>query len=138
MYKLESITPEAQIHVVDVSPHIGLWHNRFGHINYQTLHHLSTNGRATRLPQLPSMDKVCSSRMEGKHRRHNIPCLTMTRAQVKNEIIHSNICGPLLVTSLTGSRYFITFTCDFSIKTWVYFMNTKASALDRFSAFRAC
>lgn len=125
-----------QICVLGVSLHIELWHNRFGHVNYQILHHLSTNGRATKLPQLPLVDKVCSTWMEGRHRWHNISFLKMTRAHVTNEIIHADICGPLLVTSLTGSRYLVTFSCDFSIKTWVYFMNIESLALDRFNVSR--
>jgi hypothetical protein len=34
--------------------------------------------------------------MEGKHQQHNVPKLTLNLAETKNELIHCDICGPLL------------------------------------------
>ncbi len=38
--------------------------------------------------------------------------------------------------SLGGSRYFITFTDDFSRKSWIYFLATKSQAFEKFKFFK--
>ena len=40
------------------------------------------------------------------------------------EIVHSDVCGPMATNSLGGSKYFITFTDDFSRFSKVYFMRS--------------
>jgi hypothetical protein len=41
------------------------------------------------------------------------------------KLVHSNVWGPTRVTSFNGSRYFITFTHDFSRRTFVSFLQNK-------------
>lgn len=52
-------------------------------------------------------------------------------------LVHSNVCGPIEVESLGGSRYFVTFIDDASRKVWAYCLRTKDQVLDRFKAFPA-
>jgi len=47
-----------------------------------------------------------------------------------------DICGPLFVSSMLGSMYFITFINDYSRWTWTYFMKTKSKALNIFKKFK--
>jgi transposase InsO family protein len=51
--------------------------------------------------------------------------------------VHTDICGPLDPISFGGNKYFITFTYDFSRKSWVYFLKEKSSALIIFKNFKA-
>ena len=55
------------------------------------------------------------------------------------DIIHSNLCGPMSVTTQSGHLYFMTFIDDYSQKTWTYFLKSKESdeVLDRFREFKA-
>ena len=55
------------------------------------------------------------------------------------ELIHSDLCGPMSSSSLTGFEYYITFIDDFSRKTWIYFLRSKRSkeVLLRFQEFKA-
>ncbi|PNX70081.1 copia-type polyprotein, partial [Trifolium pratense] len=55
----------------------------------------------------------------------------------KLELIHSDICGPINPSSNGGCRYFITFTDDFSRKTWTYPLKDKSSAFEVFRKFKA-
>ena len=41
------------------------------------------------------------------------------------EIIHSDVCGPMSSSSLSGYAYFVSFIDDFSRKTWIYFLKNK-------------
>jgi hypothetical protein len=73
--------------------------------------------------------------MQGKQHK-DVPKKIILKARKKNELIHSNICGPLPCQSLSRSRYFITFTNDYSYKTWTYFLKTRSRALEKFKEFK--
>lgn len=53
--------------------------------------------------------------------------------------MHSDLCGPMTKTSLSGSWYHVISVDDFSRKTWIYFLKTKESeeVLNRFQEFKA-
>jgi hypothetical protein len=53
------------------------------------------------------------------------------------DLIHTDVCGPMSVESVSGSRYFVLFIDDYSKKTWIYFLKTKDEAFGRFEEFRA-
>ena len=55
------------------------------------------------------------------------------------DLIHSDLCEPMFVATLSGFSYFVTFIDDSSRKTWIYFLKTKESdeVLDRFKEFKA-
>lgn len=53
------------------------------------------------------------------------------------QLVHSDICGPINPTSNSKERYFITFTDDYSRKTWVYFWGEKSEAIAVFKKFKA-
>ena len=53
------------------------------------------------------------------------------------ELVHSDICGPMKVTSLGGASYFVTFIDEFSRKVWAYTLKTKNQVLDKFKEFQA-
>ncbi len=47
-------------------------------------------------------------------------------------LVHLDVWGPTKVTSFNGSRYFITFTNDFSRITFVSFMQSKNECFRKF------
>ena len=53
------------------------------------------------------------------------------------ELIHSDVCGPMSSTSLSGFEYYITFIDDFSRKTWIYFLKAKSEVFEKFKEFKA-
>jgi hypothetical protein len=52
-------------------------------------------------------------------------------------LIHSDVCGPMIVSSLNGYLYYAIFIDDQSWKTWIYFLKTKDGVLPRFQEFKA-
>jgi hypothetical protein len=52
-------------------------------------------------------------------------------------LIHSDVCGLMSSTSLTGSLYYVVFIDDFSWKSWIFFMKTKGQVFSRFQEFKA-
>lgn len=53
--------------------------------------------------------------MDGKGRRSPIPVnRTFERSVVLLDLVHSDVCGPMEVSSFGGSRYFVSFIDDHS------------------------
>ena len=99
-----------------------LWHYRYAHLNFKGLNTLAKKEMVKGLPILEEIDGKCSNCVIGKQRRNATPKVASWRATKKMELIHSDICGPINPTSNAGSRYFITFTDDYSRKTWIYLL----------------
>lgn len=73
------------------------------------------------LPPLPHISHICSTCMAAKQTLERIPHHCKTRTTRSFELIHSDVWGPAQVPSLTGARYILTLTDDFSRYTWVFF-----------------
>jgi transposase InsO family protein len=114
-----------------------LWHSRYGHLSIKGLNTLAKKQMVKGLPDLEDITEKCTDCLIGKQHRDAIPKQAMWRAAEKLELIHSDICGPINPKSKAGSRYFITFTDDFSRKTWVYFLLEKSQAFETFKKFKA-
>ena len=52
------------------------------------------------------------------------------------DLIHSDVCGPLSVNSIGGSRYFVTFIDNFSRYIVVYPMKHKSEVHQKFTEYR--
>ena len=53
------------------------------------------------------------------------------------EIIHSDVCGSMSSSSLSGYVYYVSFINYFSRKTWIYFLNNKDEVFGEFKEFKA-
>ena len=53
------------------------------------------------------------------------------------ELIHSDVCGHIPSTYLSGFEYYATFIDDYLIKTWIYFLKKKSKVFDKFKEFKA-
>ena len=52
-------------------------------------------------------------------------------------IIHSDVCGLMTATSLSGYVYYVSFIDDFSRKTLIYFSKGKNEVFSKFKEFKA-
>jgi hypothetical protein len=114
-----------------------LWHNRYAHLSIKGLKILSSKKMVKGLPELKEIEGKCTDCLTGKQHREIIPKLAKWRASQKLELVHSDICGPINPKSNGGNRYFITFTDDYSRKTWTYFLQDKSSAFEVFKKFKS-
>ncbi|KAK2452968.1 putative mitochondrial protein [Trifolium repens] len=114
-----------------------LWHNRYAHLSYRGLSTLSKKQMVKGLPELAETEENCVNCLTGKQSRDSIPKQAKWRASTKLELVHSDICGPINPQSNGGNRYFITFTDDYSRKTWIYLLKEKSNAFEIFKNFKA-
>lgn len=78
----------------------------------------------------------CIACIEGKQSRLPFPKKSYTRASEKVGLIHSDLCGPMSVSSFSGARYLLTFIDDFTRMTFGYFIKTKDEVLPVFKIFK--
>ncbi|KAK8934097.1 hypothetical protein KSP39_PZI014574 [Platanthera zijinensis] len=114
-----------------------LWHHRMGHLGFTGLKLLSHSRMVADLPMISPPQKVCEACTKGKLKRQTFEGGKSWRARRQLELVHSDIAGPFETTSIGGSKYYITFTDDFSRKCWVYFLKEKSEVFDKFREFKA-
>ena len=87
-----------------------VWHNRMGHVGMSTVHammkHRSVKG--LRLDESEDKSSRCEWFLDGKQTRSSLK-KRIQKATEAGEIIHSDVCGPMPVASISHKRYFVTF-----------------------------
>ena len=81
-------------------------------------------------------DGVCRGCALGKNVKGSFPS-SDSRSKGILDLIHTDICGPMSVASLSGYLYYVLFIDDHCRKTWIYFLKIKDGVLARFQEFRA-
>lgn len=76
---------------------------------------------------LPQKNHVCETCHLAKHKRNPF-FVSVSRANVVFELIHTDIWGPFHVCSMNGEFYFLTIVDDFSKFTWIHLMKQKSEA----------
>jgi len=73
-------------------------------------------------------NEVCIVCCEGKQARLQFKHQG-SRANKVLELIHADLCGPMEVTSLGGSRFFLLLEDDYTKMVFIYFLKEKSEAL---------
>ncbi|UYV68918.1 hypothetical protein LAZ67_6001665 [Cordylochernes scorpioides] len=109
-----------------------LWHDRLGHRNIESIKKIRNENLARGLSlNNCSHSTDCVQCIQGKLTETPFPKKTEYRATETLKLVHSDICGPLPTNSLSGKRYFITFTDDCSRYTKTYLLKGKDEAYEK-------
>lgn len=79
----------------------------------------------------------CESCVQGKHYREAFPKEGASRANKLLGLIHTDVWGLTKSPSFGGAKYFVSFTDDFSRKSFLYILKSKGECLSRFKEFKA-
>lgn len=93
-----------------------LWHRRFGHLNFRDMCKLK-NQLVNGIKFIGELDK-CPECVLGKSHRKSFSS-SESRSFNILELIHSDVCGPMQVSSFSGNLYLLTFINDFSRKVFI-------------------
>ena len=102
-----------------------LWHCQLGHVHYQALQQCQQQKRVQGLPsKIFNSDFMCETYLFGKmtHQPFTNNCTTAERLL---KLVHTYLCGPFPILSLSGARYLISFIDHTTIFTVVTFMKKK-------------
>eukprot|EP00253_Pinus_taeda_P014589 PITA_14589 len=132
LYRLYTPLAQALFHL-EVSP-FELWHRRYGHLHYKIVPSMSqmVNG----FPEIKDdREGTCKGCTLGKNVKKPFAS-SETRSQEILDLIHSDVCGPMLVKSLGGHQYYVNFIDDYSRKTWLYLLKNKDEVFKKFLEFK--
>ena len=79
---------------------------------------------------------MCKGCAQGKNVKNPFPSID-NKAKGILDIVHSDVCGPMTATSLSGYVYYVSFIDDYSRKTWIYFLKGKNEVFSKFKEFKA-
>ena len=115
-----------------------LWHQRYGHMSDGYLDILKRKDMVEGFScEKKGPNTPCEGCIYGKHSRTPFPKQSLRTTHKPLELIHTDVCGPISIPSIGGSRYFITFIDNFSRYTTTYLMKHKDEALSKFKEFVA-
>ena len=142
LYKLNTVPADEACclgKVTNQQQPLDLWHQRFGHLGYDSLKQLNDKDLVNGL-QINS-DGACDNKCEGcalgKQHRNSFPKKSERVTKQPLELIHSDVCGPMSTGSVGGSKYFVTFIDDYSRYTVLYTMKAKSETLSKFKEYVA-
>lgn len=110
------------------------WHLRLGHVNIHTLKAMARQATITGLSISPTSDiRVCGGCAHGKQHRVPFP-VNVERSRVRHSglFFHTDICGPMQVSSQGGARYFAVFKDDYSSYRFVFILKQRSEIYDVF------
>lgn len=138
VYKLNSETTDHCLLAAPAMATANTWHRRLGHINFKDLIKMkngAVDGLACKDEKM-SDNKKCVVCCEGKQSR--LPFSHKgSRATRLLEVIHADVCGPMEIQSIGGSKYFLVFEDDYSRMAFVYFLKTKDEVFRCFKEFKS-
>jgi hypothetical protein len=133
LYKLTIKLVQALLH--DTISLSELWHRRLAHIHYRAL---TTLGKMViGLPEIHIHHKgVCKGCVLGKNVKGSFPS-SDNRSKEILDLIHLDVCGPMIVAFLNGYLYYVLFIDDHFGKNWIFFLKNKDGVLAKFQEFKA-
>nr|GEW10870.1 hypothetical protein [Tanacetum cinerariifolium] len=103
-----------------------LWHRHLSHLNFDTINLLSKNDIVIGLPKLKFVkDHLCSACELGKAKRKSFQTKITLSSKRRLQLLHMDLCGPMLVASINGKKYVLVIVDDYSRYTWTQFLRSK-------------
>ncbi|KXJ62464.1 hypothetical protein RP20_CCG008240 [Aedes albopictus] len=115
-----------------------VWHRRFGHRDPKAIDHLLkaelVDGLALRRC---SIDEKCECCLQGKTPRTPFPSESQSRSTAPMDLVHTDVCGPVEMSSVSGYRYFMTVIDDYSRFCVLYLLKEKSEVATRIEEYVA-
>lgn len=117
-----------------------LWHNRFGHLNVNSMLKLRNNNMVNGIPNIKNVVEIsliCEICVKSKITKLPFVKTAYKKSHRPLELIHSDICGPITPCTYDNKRYFVTFLDDYTHFVIVYLLEHKSELFKCFKQFEA-
>ena len=106
-----------------------LWHRRLGHVGEEKMRLLQTNveGIAALVPGRRTCE-TCALTKSAKTINRDASERTTRPLQ----LVYTDFWGPFDVPIPSGARYMLTFTDDYTRRSWIYLIRTHTELYERF------
>ena len=117
---------------------LSLWHRRCAHHGYADIAKMEREEMVTgiRIESKQKPDPICEPCLAGKMHSNPFPS-SPSRSTTPLELIHTDLHGPLNVSTREGYRYWITFIDDCTSFRTSYLLKRKSEAFEAFKSFKA-
>jgi hypothetical protein len=139
MYYIDELSEESRVSQTRSQIPMSLqeWHERFGHLNEKDLKNIIRKQKVDGIDiKADEALPVCETCVKGKQTRKPFT-RSVSQSTELLELVHTDVCGPMHVNSLAGSRYFVTFIDDKSRWCEVYFMKKKSEVIEKFKEYQS-
>lgn len=136
VYKLKLSLQHAALVTSTVNDDMELWHRRMGHLGVRNLKILRDKMATGVSFPSTSCSLECVACLKGKQTKQPFKKTEAKRASDILGLVHTDVCGPMSVESLSGKRYFLIFIDDCTRKTFVYFLKSKNEVYEKFKLFK--
>jgi len=128
------ITGHVALEASTASTDSQLWHRRFGHLSTQSLQHVHavTIGLSKPIAPLQEACEACTLTKTVRVINRKSP----ERATALLQRIHTDFWGPYSIPTLQGDTYILTFTDDYTRKSWVYLTKSRKELHTVFIQFK--
>jgi hypothetical protein len=113
-----------------------IWNERFGHLNFIYMQHLSKHRLVDGLPDIHFSKGVCEGCVLGKHPQEKFDKGMSQRASTPLDLIHSDVMGPFPHPSIGKKRFVLIFVDDLPRFTWIYFLRQKFEVFQHLKDFK--
>ncbi|KAM1789339.1 hypothetical protein ACFX11_039501 [Malus domestica] len=110
-----------------------MWHLKLGHVNLDKIRKMSKDGYIRSLGN--DQMGTCECCLKGKMTKSPFTGKGERATEILG-LIHTDVCGPMSITSRGGFSYYITFTDDHSRFGYVYLMKYKSESFEMFKEFK--
>jgi len=112
------------------------WHRRLGHINNKYMQRLIKENLATGIKDRELKEVNCESCKTCKLPRKTHKSIDYEQSNEILELLHIDVCGPMPVESIGGSRYILLIVDDYSGMYFTYFLKNKSDVLHTLIIFK--
>ena len=113
------------------------WHARLGHVNMAALRKMAREELVRGLLAIEQDERLCEACLTGKQKRTSFPEQAEYRAQQPLELVHGDLCGPIMPEMLSGNKYFLLLVDDRSCFMWLTVLPSKDRAAEAIREFQA-
>jgi hypothetical protein len=133
----EFIEPDFALLLTHVDERSRIWHERFMHLNFRYMQHISNKGLVDGLPDIHFSKGICEGCVLGKHPQEKFDKGKTQRASSPLDLIHSDLMGPFPHPSIRKAMYVLIFFDDISRFTWIYFLRKKTEVFQHLKDFKS-
>ena len=109
-----------------------LWHQCFGHLNFNDLYKVSKDDLICGLPKLGKHERmVCGPCQLGEQIKSQHRATKSIHTSFNFELLHMDLMTPTRIESIGGKKYIMVFVDDYSRFTWMILLKDKLEACDQ-------
>lgn len=114
-----------------------LWHAPFGHLSFDALKNMTRHGMVRGMPEINHAGELCDSYLASKKRRRSFPKIATYRAKDVLDLVHGDMCGPIMPATHGGRLFFLLLVDDYNRYMWLHLLSSKAEAAVSIKQFKA-